>query len=42
MAFLLKSNVIFGSLESDEFAFASLLRVVEVKAIESPSATDAA
>ena len=42
MAFLLKSNVIFGNPESDEFAFVSLLHVVEVKAIETPSATDAA
>ncbi|MGL4512094.1 MAG: hypothetical protein ACRCT8_03325 [Lacipirellulaceae bacterium] len=40
MAFLLKSNVIFGSPDSDEFAFVSLLHVVEVKAIESSSSAD--
>jgi hypothetical protein len=33
MALLLKSNIIFGSAESDKFEFLSLLHVVDVKAI---------
>ena len=32
-AFLLRSSVILGSPESDDFEFLSLLRIVEVKAI---------
>lgn len=37
MVFLLKSSLIFGSLESDDFVFCSLLHVADVKAIASPA-----
>ncbi len=33
MAMAMKSNIFFGSSESDDFEFLSLLHVVEVKAI---------
>lgn len=33
MATLMKSNIFFGSVESDDFKFLSLLHVAEVKAI---------
>jgi len=37
MAFLLRSSVILGSPESDDFKFLSLLHVAEVKAIPTAS-----
>ena len=37
MVFLLKSSLIFGSPQSDDFIFCSLLHVADVKAIPSPS-----
>jgi hypothetical protein len=37
MVFLLKSSLIFGSPESDDFIFCSLLHVADVKAIASPA-----
>ena len=40
MALLLRSNIILGSPESDDFEFLSLLHVVDVKAI--PMAPDSA
>ena len=36
-AFLLRSNIILGSQESDDFEFLSLLHVAEVKAIPAAS-----
>jgi hypothetical protein len=35
--FLLKSSLIFGSPESDDFIFCSLLHIADVKAIASAS-----
>ena len=37
MALLLRSNIILGSLESDDFQFLSLLHVAEVKAMPTTS-----
>ena len=37
MVFLLRSSLIFGSPESDDFIFCSLLHIVDIKAIPSPS-----
>ncbi|MEE9601902.1 MAG: hypothetical protein V3V75_01250 [Thermoguttaceae bacterium] len=37
MAFLLRSSIILGSPESDDFEFLSLLHVVDVKAIPTSS-----
>ena len=37
-AFLLKTNVIFGNPDSDDFSFVSLLHVVDVKAIGTSAA----
>jgi hypothetical protein len=37
MALLLKSSLIFGSPQSDDFIFCSLLHIADVKAIASPS-----
>ena len=37
MVFLLKSSLIFGSPESDDFIFCSLLHVADVKAIATPA-----
>lgn len=37
MALLLKSNLILGSRESDDFNFCSLLHVADVMAIPSPA-----
>lgn len=41
MATLMKSNIFFGSVESDDFKFLSLLHVAKVKAIPmDPSNTN--
>jgi hypothetical protein len=37
MALLLKSSLIFGGPESDDFIFCSLLHIADVKAIASPT-----
>ena len=37
MALLLRSSLIFGSPESDDFVFCSLLHVADVKAISTPA-----
>ena len=37
MVFLLRSSLIFGSPESDDFVFCSLLHVADVKPIASPT-----
>jgi hypothetical protein len=37
MALLLRSSLIFGSPESDDFIFCSLLHIADVKAIPSPA-----
>jgi hypothetical protein len=37
MSLLLRSSLIFGSPESDDFVFCSLLHVADVKAIASPA-----
>ena len=36
MALLLKSNLIIGSPDADDFVFCSLLQVADVKAIQTP------
>ena len=38
MVFLLNSSLIFGSPQSDDFSFCSLLHVADVKAIPNPPA----
>ena len=40
MAFLLRSSIILGSPESDDFEFLSLLHVVDVKAMPLASGQD--
>ncbi len=38
MALLLKSNVVFGSPESDDFTFCALLHIADVKAVDAGTA----